>query len=117
MEGLVVGFPSMEAIPFDFFVWDEHQTASRVQVKYLRFASDRSCLEFHPRKSGKHLYTRSDCDVIAAVNPDLDLIYLIPVDAIETQTIRIYPGKNTCRFSDYLSDWSKLKGGNNARTD
>jgi hypothetical protein len=96
-----VSIPFGDNQRYDLVVESAPNKFSRVQVKTARLQNNgerlafETCSSYCHRGGKKHGYA-GDVDVFAVYSPDLNKVYVIPVDAIGTKEgiLRLTPPKN-----------------------
>lgn len=112
-HGLVIGFPSIEGIPYDFFICNGVNTY-RIQVKSTSVesvngrnnSSYRVGLDRLSDKGGvRQGYTAECCDFIVVVLTHTSDVYIIPQSECPDAALRITPGG---KYTDYKEAWHLL---------
>jgi len=109
---LVVGFPSIEHIPFDYFIFNGSKTY-KIQVKSTGLIPEPG----QPYKVTAHKggvanrakYTEADCDFLVVFLANLKLFYIIPIKALDTFGLTLYPDRISCKWNLFKEAWEGLK--------
>lgn len=106
LMGLVVGFPSIEAIPYDFFV-DNGKTTHKVQVKTIM---DSTKIDFRRGigRDSSRFYSKDEVDFFIAYFANKDLFYIFPHNAL-TAGARFTINDGCTKLDGYKEAWHLLK--------
>jgi hypothetical protein len=107
-NNLVIGFPSIESIPFDLFVFNGVNTF-RVQIKTVDPSrTGPGKLRAYIRKRGNAAYTVDDCDFVVIVLPGSHDYYIIPIHEVAGKTSVTLNADN--KLAQYKNAWHLLEG-------
>lgn len=104
-RGLLIGFPAIEAIPYDFFLHTS-KGILRIQVKSAHTTTEK--YSFSLRKKDSTCYTKQDCDYVALWLKDRDAFYIIPVEDLAIRSLDLYPDKGDSKYEQYREAWHLL---------
>ena len=107
-KGFSILRPFSDSRPYDF-VLERQGRFIRVQVKSCNAPlPENGCFKASIGRSSHHKtkYTSEDCDVIAVYIKSLDIFYMIPIQFIETVTLRLYPLNTDSKFIEFKNNWN-----------
>jgi hypothetical protein len=107
-NGFSVLQPFSDSRPYDF-VLEKQGRFLRVQVKTCGAPLDeKGCFRFGVGhgKSSKKIYTSEHTDIIVCYIKSLDIFYLIPIQLIDTVTIRLRPFKEDSKLIKFKNNWN-----------
>ncbi|HVP42820.1 MAG TPA: group I intron-associated PD-(D/E)XK endonuclease [Terriglobales bacterium] len=112
-QGLRVSKPLGDSDPYDYVVFNIRHAMNRVQVKS---AWARRMGRGYEVRSTNQKLDRRDFDFLVVALPEVDVWYVIPVDAVHgKRNARLYPverrrRKTRCDYEQYREAWHLLTG-------
>lgn len=103
LRGYIIGFPSIESIPFDFYLTTPDKKLFTVQVKGCFAEGDRQAFKLD-KKNRK--YTLGDFDVLVLYIHKTKEYYFLPQADCEGLTcIRLSVNEREGKYERYRNDW------------
>ena len=111
-RGFNVNFPAGSDSEYDCII-ESKGNIFRVQIKSTKTKEkDKNCYRINATYGSKRdkIYSKEVCDLIAVYVNDIDSFYLIPVEALASSTIRVYPDDPNFKdgYEQYQDNWKGL---------
>ena len=111
-KGYNIAFPAGSDCPYDFIIESGGETI-RVQVKsVMSKEKERDCYKINATHGSRRnkVYTKEHCDMLAIYVRDVDSFYLIPIEKLVSQTIRVYPHRPEKKegYEVYYENWKGI---------